>query len=206
MLCFACSSMDVLKFNLCKVCYQGLIQKSRAGRDKINSISKNGQKIQSLALFEWEQDKQKILTLLLKNLKGGTNKKLVEDLSSSMSILFLSKYKSHNFDFVAYPPSKNGKSDHASSLALAVARKIGLPVIYGIMAENVADNQKNKTIVEREKLRYLTTEKISCKKLLIIDDIVTTGATARALSRAVGAKRSLALSVAYRRHQSSELL
>jgi len=92
--------------------------------------------------------------------------------------------------------------NQASELAKPVAKALGVPVIRGVYRRKATPYQSG--LAARERVRNLRSAfeakvKIANTHILIIDDVITTGATSRALARvllASGALKVSSLSIA----------
>ncbi len=193
--------MFVKRYSLCHDCNSILINQSSNQTD-FQTFKTTGGYMKAFALFNWRKNRHKVLSLLLKSLKGGGNKKVLKQLAEDLVLSKILALEDRNFDYIAYPPSKNGKSDHASVLAHEISKLINVPTYKFLHRIKSTDSgQKDKTALERQQINFSAAEKISCKNLLIIDDIVTTGSTIKAIHNAILPKHSVAVAIAFRRHE-----
>jgi ComF family protein len=76
--------------------------------------------------------------------------------------------------------------NQATELAGPLAKHLALPVLRGVYRKQATPFQTGLTATERERnLRraFAARRKFTCKHVLIVDDVITTGATTRSLAR-----------------------
>jgi predicted amidophosphoribosyltransferase len=88
------------------------------------------------------------------------------------------------------PPKRWGTKDHAWGWAWALSNVLGLPLRTPLMRVSTAYAQKDLGRIGRGSVRIdLADPEWNCsdyKSVIIVDDIVTTGSTARSCYRAIG--------------------
>jgi ComF family protein len=94
--------------------------------------------------------------------------------------------------------------DQAEVLAHAVSRVAGLPVVTSVCRARYTDHQsklnKEERAIQMQDNPFVTRESLAGQKLLLVDDVVTTGATVNALKEALahaGSTESSVFSLAY---------
>ena len=107
-------------------------------------------------------------------------------------------------DVVVYPTKSPGQKDHTSSWATAVARYYSVPA-FEVHISGRSD-YKRLSRVERQSLRkkdfVQPTDKYEGQRVLITDDVYTTGATIKAVRSALGAVRGIeVLVMAYKEYR-----
>lgn len=126
------------------------------------------------------------LTYLIKNNVDGRTMDFMAELAVSASGL-----KMDSFDGVTYVPrhprrAKRYGYDQAKELAKSISRIYGVPVVHALKRVGGSEQKllskeaRFKNIIGRYKLCDGFGEEIKYKKLLLVDDIYTTGATVKA--------------------------
>ena len=83
------------------------------------------------------------------------------------------------------PPAKEGTADHAFCLAKAFAELTGHALALRLKAQPLSSSkQKLKTVLERRKIDF-SPAPLGLKNVIFMDDILTTGSTARAAYKAL---------------------
>ena len=142
------------------------------------------------ALWTWNKENDVFLRPLIYALKGGWPagpvKSLIEDLSFARSSLPL---RTTEFSIVLPPRRPGRERDHAAMLAHEFGLLWQRPVCDQLKSASEVDSgpQKRKTAEQRRKTQFRFE---GCadesKAWVLIDDVVTTGATVRAAFAALG--------------------
>lgn len=92
---------------------------------------------------------------------------------------------------IIFAPSQN-INDHARTLALELSRHTGITTV-DLLVKKKYESQKMKTREQRREVRFDRRENFTVTKLnfIFVDDVVTTGATARAAKQALSGGKSL---------------
>lgn len=170
--CSYCSSFWHVEGLLCEGCTTKLRSAIRP------QLACEGYDMPAYALFDWRGEP--LLNTLFSVLKGG-GFALTHDL---LAIWFLMKMEMDVRDWVLVPspPRQSGLLDHAHTFAAALSKHLKTPVVPALQRP-VGVEQKSLSIKERANLDLkLTTDNhwVKSKKTIFIDDIITTGSTAKA--------------------------
>jgi predicted amidophosphoribosyltransferase len=200
--CYACASfLTVEQDGFCKECAQKLLSYRSLGQIRLEEFKMT-------YLYDWIPDQNRPLSLLLEDMKDGNNPMRSEYFGKKLLFEFL-KFRSDFRNVVVIPaPSKvQGKKDHAFLLASSLAKTAGWELISPLSRTN-SGAQKNKSKQARGTVQFTNFESFSFHRfkdqpVLFVDDIVTTGATARAAYVALGRPKHFeVLSVAHRKLSS----
>ncbi len=174
--CAICGSWLSRKDILCAYC------ESIIGRCPLYYSSKIN--LPTVSLLKWTSENQYFIKNLMLCQKGGWSKYFYSFVASK--ILF-SEMSRHNAPLLVPCPSfKNKTSNHAYELAQAISQYWGVDIFDGLKNLSSAKQQNLKRL-ERWKIsikRYKTVK--SFHSLILVDDIITTGATVHACWKAMG--------------------
>lgn len=169
---------------LCSICTFELLQHAQLRKRQISPH------IEHFYIFAWEN--QKLLKTSLLSLKGGGPQ-------GAYSLLREFFPCSLEPDVTLYYPSK-GARDHASELASVLADR------WGVESHAVEKLGRHKQSLLTRYLRHKTRfsgTKIYGKQAHMVDDIVTSGGTAKAIHRALGRPAKMTVwSLFYRKYLS----
>ncbi len=137
-------------------------------------------------LYTWESPSDNYLKKIVYQLKYGHSEEVYINFASWL--LFKAKdYKPLCKDTVFLSaPGKKYKANHAQLLALALAKQTGLPA-YNLLIDKTPSNQKRLNKRERMK-KVFSCERadvLKNKKIIFVDDVITTGSTSEAVYRAL---------------------
>lgn len=150
-------------------------------------------KFKVFGLWNWVQNQNRTLSIFLMALKRNPNKsdwqKIAEEMSKKM--ISQTKLSPRQYLFVPCPARGPAASDHAFLYAESLANFWKSPVAPILRKGGPADSQKKKTKRQRGQIHLEVSEKFSKeltknKKIIFVDDVVTTGFTAQAAFRALG--------------------
>lgn len=145
------------------------------------------------SLLKWTDEREEV-GRLIKSLKGPHSKYAFRKLAGE--VLRRTSFKDK---IVLVPPSKREKFDHAWSFGEALAKMSGAELLSPFLIENVEIEQKHLNKMERSALTYSLSQKVRGDSFVFVDDLITTGGTARAAWVALGKpKRFSAWTVACR--------
>lgn len=133
-------------------------------------------------LFLWKK-KDSIVGSMIHGLKGGTPEDIIRKVS--LEIVFREAHRM-NLLIVPVPSSKVGEKDHAYQIANIISQELEVDLWNGLIWENKRTNQKFLKKTERFVSSIAKTEDLPRgKQVILIDDLVTTGATASAAFKAI---------------------
>ena len=133
------------------------------------------------SLFSWRRDGLPALNALVMALKGKDQSEPWLELAT----WFVQQFPAPREGVIIPVPGP-----HALGWGRALAHWTGLPLREALMKTTLREN-KALARAERSKLRFhLKSQVRSCTKYIIVDDIITTGATARAAYGALGRPRN----------------
>lgn len=182
--CLNCESWICGTSLLCPKCEDRFLRKRSHHCSKL----KVGEfRLPSFSLFDWIPDKNRCLSLLVKQLKGGM---LPEASQYWGEILALQRLKSKITQapkiIMPAPAKRRGDYDHAYHLALGISKITGWPISLGFERKQEVET-KGLDRYLRGRISMENHEKITPGTCVIfVDDVVTTGSTAMAAQRAVG--------------------
>ena len=141
-----------------------------------------------LRLFDWHGENHVFVQRMIESLKQGGP----DFIFRRLALECFSRFVHHSFwfqnqevFFVPAPPREEGSLDHARAFAEALAFYFGGEVLLILERKNKNPNQKFKSRKERSLLEFY--RKNSSKKgtFVFVDDVLTSGSTARAAFRAL---------------------
>jgi predicted amidophosphoribosyltransferase len=200
--CYTCASfLTVEQDGFCNECGKKLLNYRSFSQIRFDDFKVT-------YLYNWIPDQNRPLSLLLEDLKNGNNPLRSEYFGKKLLFEFL-KYRSdfRNVVVIPAPGRVRGSKDHAFLLASSLAKTSGWELISPLSRTD-SGSQKDKTKQARGTLQFTNFESFSFHRfkerpILFVDDIVTTGATARAAYVALGRPRCFeVLSIAHRKLSS----
>lgn len=148
-------------------------------------VSEN--KIKGLGLFFWVPDQDRKVSNLMMTLKGGELTDAVQFYVSA----FVSRLNCaipENSVLIPCPATHKNRP-HAQLLAKSFSEILQIPAMDVLKKCGTNESQKTKSLKQRQSSTMVCAIDLSDKYVIFIDDIVTTGATAHAAFKAIGACR-----------------
>ena len=164
-----------------------------------------------LRLLDWSEDNQQIVWRLVNSLKQGGPDFIFKRLALEMFSRFvcLGLWDKKTFPTFIPSPSRSHKTrDHAFQLTQALSFYFGGEV-KNILSRRVDfEFQKTKTKRQRANVMIQSEKTISSQKTFVfVDDVLTTGATARAVFQALGRPKNFFIfTLAWRRLRQNHRL
>lgn len=143
--------------------------------------------VSGVAMFDWFPNQDRKVSKLMVALKGGRLNRTME----LYARIFVSRlYHMPPDECVLVPcPSSDPKRKHAQILARAFSRILSIPASDSLV--KISDgSQKKGSKAQRQKIKMDCMSDFQTKHVIFIDDIVTSGATARSARIAMGPCKS----------------
>lgn len=188
--CPICGSIHEIKFILCDFCWNELCARSQPANLLITKTNINFK-----YLWSWEQDQDRGLSQFLKAIKYHPQDKDWDHIAGEFSLRLQAAGmgpENKDFVFVPCPSSSKGIRDHAALLAEALGRYWSMPVCKTLeKTDDFNGPQKTKEKWQRASVTVRLIEKNSQSiplgsHIVLIDDILTTGSTAKASIQSLG--------------------
>lgn len=160
------------------------------------------------ALWKWIPNQNRPLSILIEALKNHPIHSDWDVVAVHLSKRALVNRTSQPPDAFIPCPGTN-QTDHAKMLANSLGRIWRKPVLSVLSKSTPRRSQKRLDREGRREISFLTNENFSIGSLakhrvVFVDDIVTTGATARAAKRSLGPIRSFEVWCVAQRHLATE--
>ena len=189
-MCGSCGSSFGPIDGFCERCFEDVIRRASA-------LSIKGFPFAAHSLLKWDE-KNEIVGDLVRCLKGKWSQKGCEIIAGEIARIANLKGRT-----IIVPPSKSEEQDHAWNLGNALAKFGGCDFASPFSVESKAE-QKSLDKSQRLSLRFSLVHRLVSRNFLFVDDLITTGSTARAAWIALGSPKNFeAWTVAHRSLRSS---
>lgn len=198
--CLYCGSLDRGSDGLCLVCSEDL---SSWQQPDGGLFHQEVHKLKVEALYEWIPGQQEVLSKLVHALKGDRSENLWRHYAEEFLRRRWSERATKKTYLLVPAPSRDGRNDHALHFVKGlVAAHAGLELYNCLSRDCGVGPQKKRKRSERQRTTLEWAEnfthadfnaKAAGKHIIFVDDIVTTGSTARAAWRTLGKPRDFAV-------------
>lgn len=144
-----------------------------------------------LRLIDWSSENDSFIRAVLMSLKGPRRSLFFKVLAGEffMRLQYLPSLK-RDCPLTLIPcPSKSFSKDHGFFWTQALSKELNLPVQQALSPLGVHSDQKSKNLFLRGERKFLLTVNectLKDKNLVFVDDVVTSGATAKAAYQTLG--------------------
>lgn len=170
---------------LCTMCWKAIEREYLYS----NNLYRTEKCLPHLRLLDWHEDNQQLIKFFIDSLKYGGPDFIFKRLGLEMFSRFIHipLWSKKTFPiFIPAPSKPNIKKDHAFMLAEALSFYFGGEVENLLKRETFSFSQKKKSKRKRTDIQMERVGTIPCNRpLVFVDDVLTTGATARAAFQAL---------------------
>lgn len=192
-------------FRHCPVCHQSFppmewlcahcLQKLKKNYLEPQHLMRMQSSFRHLRLIDWTQENDSFIRAVLMSLKGPRRSLFFQVLAKEffMRVQYLPSLKKDHPLILIPCPSKDFSKDHGFFWAQVLGEQFGLPVHQALSPLDSHASQKAKKLSLRGDRKFLLEvdeRSLKDKNLVFVDDVVTSGATAKAAYLALGRPES----------------
>lgn len=194
--CFHCHFPWTTSINLCHLCFHQLSQQTiHRQNSHQNKKTSNGPIFSGPYRHFWFRELQSIPSFdhsFMNQVKGHNRPQFYREL-----IQFYIQHIGHeifqnSWDWVIYPSRGGEVRDHAHGLAHAWSEVLGTKIMPVVLA-NKKVKQARQKLGARKKIQFIKLSKTVKGRVLFVDDILTTGSSAKAARKAVSSLEIFAI-------------
>lgn len=185
--CFSCGSFFQSDHLFCLKCFDLKIAKRV-------SLKKNTKIENHRFLISWNPGESDLISNYVYALKGVKAKEAWRYYAKDL-LNYKDQFK---YDFVTPIPSGHLLSKHAKFFGQAVSHFLNIPYLEILEKDSQIKDQKKLSITERQQTQIKQCEQFTItdlenKRILLVDDILTTGSSFKAAKRAIGPAKEVDL-------------
>lgn len=181
--CAVCGSFMPPTDWLCSHCWRILEREYLSSQD----VFRLEHDLPHFRLFDWYEENDLFTKRFINSLKGGGPSFIFKRMALECFPRFLYTRGfpgTTDLVFVPAPASDSGSSDHALELARALCFYFG-GKLSSVLRKASRFSQKLKNKAARTQIQFFSCQSLKDENIIFVDDVLTTGATARAAFKAL---------------------